>query len=197
MTDLDLPNARLAIRRRTGRHFIYLDELTLACLDSWLRERHRRWPRTPNPHLLVSQQTAADTAPVAPRYITECFAPTETSPSRLRQDRILDEARSHCRPCAPHAAVRHLRHYGHEVRLHRAPRTPVGTRQVATGLAGGARPRRGGARLGSRQAARKQGLHVPLGRGRVHGKPEPLASPPGSLRLKAAGQAPRQEFGGS
>ncbi len=34
MTDLDLPNARLAIRRRTGRHFIYLDELTLACLDS-------------------------------------------------------------------------------------------------------------------------------------------------------------------
>ena len=34
MTDLDLPNARLAIRRRTGRHFIYLDELTLACLNS-------------------------------------------------------------------------------------------------------------------------------------------------------------------
>jgi hypothetical protein len=32
MTDLDLPNARLAIRRRAGRHFIYLDELTLACL---------------------------------------------------------------------------------------------------------------------------------------------------------------------
>jgi len=93
MTDLDLPNARLAIRRRTGRHFIYLDELTLACLDSWLRERHRRWPRTPNPHLLISQQTAADTTPVAPRYIDECFAPTEASPSRLRQDRILDEAR--------------------------------------------------------------------------------------------------------
>ena len=34
MTDLDLPNARLAIRRRTGRHFIYLDELTLAYLNS-------------------------------------------------------------------------------------------------------------------------------------------------------------------
>jgi hypothetical protein len=93
MTDLDLPNARLAIRRRAGRHFIYLDELTLACLDAWLRERHRRWPRTPNPHLLISQQTAADTTPVAPRYVDECFAPTETSPSRLRQDRILDEAR--------------------------------------------------------------------------------------------------------
>jgi site-specific recombinase XerC len=93
MTDLDLPNARLAIRRRTGRHFVYLDKLTLACLDAWLRERHRRWPRTPNPHLLISQQTAADTTPVAPRYIDECFGPTETSPSRLRQDRILDEAR--------------------------------------------------------------------------------------------------------
>jgi hypothetical protein len=93
MTDLDLPNARLTIRRRTGRHFIYLDELTLACLDTWLRERQRRWPRTPNPHLLISQQTAADTTPVAPRYIDECFAPTETSPSMFRQDRILDEAR--------------------------------------------------------------------------------------------------------
>jgi hypothetical protein len=93
MTDLDLLNARLAIRRRAGHHFIYLDELTFACLDAWLRERHRRWPRTPNPHLLISQQPSADTTPVAPRYIDECFAPTETSPSRLRQDRILDEAR--------------------------------------------------------------------------------------------------------
>lgn len=27
------------------------------------------------------------------RYIDECFAPTETSPSMFRQDRILDEAR--------------------------------------------------------------------------------------------------------
>jgi len=34
MTDLDLPNARLSIRRRTGLHFIYLDELTLVRLGA-------------------------------------------------------------------------------------------------------------------------------------------------------------------
>jgi hypothetical protein len=43
--------------------------------------------------LLVSQQTAADTTPVEPRYIEERFAPTGISPSRLRRDRIFDEAR--------------------------------------------------------------------------------------------------------
>lgn len=98
MADLDLPRARITIRSDAGRRILYLDELTLRCLDEWLRERHSRWPRTPNPHLLVSQQTTADTTPVGSRFIAECFAPTGITAMRLRQDRILDEARQTADP---------------------------------------------------------------------------------------------------
>jgi integrase len=98
MADLDLPRARITIRQDAGRRVLYLDELTLQCLDEWLRERHSRWPRTPNPHLLISQQTAADTEPVAPRMIALCFTPTGFTATRLRQDRILDEARHSADP---------------------------------------------------------------------------------------------------
>jgi hypothetical protein len=61
---------------------------------TWLRDRHRRWPRTANPYLLVSQQTAADDRlpPVSTMVINDIFRPLGLSPSRLRQDRILDEA---------------------------------------------------------------------------------------------------------
>jgi integrase len=44
MADLDLPRARITIRSDAGRRILYLDELTLRCLDEWLRERHSRWP---------------------------------------------------------------------------------------------------------------------------------------------------------
>jgi hypothetical protein len=37
---------------------VFLDELTLQLLTAWLRERHRRWPASANPHLLVSRRTA-------------------------------------------------------------------------------------------------------------------------------------------
>lgn len=62
---------------------------------TWLSERHRRWPMTANSHLLVSQQTAVmDTGPpVARELIHLVFRPLGLSPSKLRQDRILDEAR--------------------------------------------------------------------------------------------------------
>ncbi len=98
MADLDLPRARITIRSDAGRRILYLDELTLRCLDEWLRERHSRWPRTPNPHLLVSQQTTADTTPVGSRFIADCFAPTGITAMRLRQDRIPDEARQTADP---------------------------------------------------------------------------------------------------
>jgi hypothetical protein len=50
--DLDLPGGSLLVRRDLGRHTVYLDELTHTLAIAWLRERHRRWPRTANPHLL-------------------------------------------------------------------------------------------------------------------------------------------------
>jgi site-specific recombinase XerC len=95
LADLDLSHEMLTVRRDLGRHTVYLDELTRILATAWLRERHRRWPRTANPHLLVSQQTAAmDTfPPVSSMVMTDIFRPLGLSPSKLRQDRILDEAK--------------------------------------------------------------------------------------------------------
>ncbi len=95
MAGLDLPGGSLLIRRGLGRHTVYLDELTRTLAIAWLRERHRRWPATANPHLLISQQTAAmDTLPpISSMVMNEIFRPLGLTPSRLRQDRILDEAR--------------------------------------------------------------------------------------------------------
>ena len=95
LADLDLPGGRLLVRRSLALHTVYLDDLARALAIAWLRERHRRWPATANPHLLISQQTAAmDTLPpVSSMGMTEIFRPLGLAPSRLRQDRILDEAR--------------------------------------------------------------------------------------------------------
>jgi integrase len=95
LADLDLSRGHLIVRRDTGRHTVYLDELTHTLAIAWLLERHRRWPVTANPHLLVSQQTAADdmVPPVSGLVIALIFEPLCLSPSKLRQDRILEEAR--------------------------------------------------------------------------------------------------------
>lgn len=95
LEDLDLPRGRLAVRRPTGTHTIYLDGLSLELMTGWLRERHRSWPLTRNPHLLVTRHTATDTAgpPVAPTVLDAIFGGLGLTPSQVRQDRILDEAR--------------------------------------------------------------------------------------------------------
>ena len=100
LADLDLPGGRLLVRRSLALHTVYLDDLTRALAIAWLRERHRRWPATANPHLLVSQQTAAMNAlpPVSSMVMNEIFRPLGLTPSGLRQDRILDEARQTADP---------------------------------------------------------------------------------------------------
>ena len=92
--DLDLSAGRLIVRRSTGQHSVYLDDLTHAHAIAWLRERRRRWPLTVNPHLLATAQTADDTRnpQIALTVIDAIFQKLGLSPSRLRQDRILDEA---------------------------------------------------------------------------------------------------------
>ncbi|MHC3388774.1 hypothetical protein ACLQ2E_04845 [Streptomyces lavendulocolor] len=93
LTDLDLSRERLTVRRPGKRHIIYLDELTYRCASAWLRERHRRWPVTTNPHLLINRWTAVDTthSPIGATF-AEFFRPTGLTMSTLRQDRIRDEA---------------------------------------------------------------------------------------------------------
>ncbi|MCX4957436.1 hypothetical protein [Streptomyces virginiae] len=93
LTDLDLSRERLVVRRPGKRHIIYLDELTYRCASAWLRERHRRWPVTTNPHLLINRWTAVDTthSPIGTTF-TAIFRPTGLTMPTLRQDRIRDEA---------------------------------------------------------------------------------------------------------
>lgn len=95
LADLDLPAARLHVTRHsTRRHTVYLDELTHTLAVDWLRQRHRLWPRTTNPYLLVSQITAADPnhPPIAHTVTDAIFQRLGISPGKLRRDRILDEA---------------------------------------------------------------------------------------------------------
>ncbi|WP_454607320.1 hypothetical protein [Streptomyces tendae] len=93
LADLDLSHERLIVRRPGKRHIIYLDELTYRCASAWLRERHRRWPVTTNPHLLINRWTAVDTthSPIGTTF-TAIFRPTGLTMPTLRQDRIRNEA---------------------------------------------------------------------------------------------------------
>jgi hypothetical protein len=95
LEDLDLPRGQLAVRRPTGTHTAYLDDLSRTLITGWLRERHRCWPLTRNPHLLVTRHTAVDTAgpPIALTVLDAIFGELGLTPSQVRQDRILDEAR--------------------------------------------------------------------------------------------------------
>ena len=96
LDDLDRARGRLRVRRR-GRldHIIYLDEFTSELATAWLRDRHQRWPRTGNTHLLVSRVSATDET--GPRMSTEVtktvFERVGISARKLREDRIYDEAR--------------------------------------------------------------------------------------------------------
>jgi hypothetical protein len=60
LDDLDRHRGRLTVARAGRTHVVYLDELTLNLATAWLQERTRRWPRTTNPHLLLTQQSATD-----------------------------------------------------------------------------------------------------------------------------------------
>jgi hypothetical protein len=126
--DLDLASGTLAIRRGHRRRTVYLDEVTAALASQWLRHRHQRWPASRNPHLMVSQQTAADTGPVGTNTLWNMFQPLGVRPDRLRQDRILDEARHTADPVH---RLRHQREHRHLLRPRRPPRPPGGHPQVA------------------------------------------------------------------
>ncbi len=124
--DLDLQVGTLIIQWDLARHTVYFDEVTHSVAIACLRDRCR-WPRTANPHLLVSGQTAGmDTRPpISSMVMNDIFKPHGLSASKLRQDRILDEAKHTLDPVSPHARGRHLRQDRHEVRLRRPPRTAL------------------------------------------------------------------------
>lgn len=93
--DLDLAAGRLTVRRGSWRHTVFLDDLSHQVAADWITERHRRWPGTTNPHLLVSQQSAMHTGhpPISTSMFDHVFRRAGLTMQQVRQDRILYEAR--------------------------------------------------------------------------------------------------------
>ncbi|MCP2314651.1 site-specific integrase [Kitasatospora paracochleata] len=91
---LDLAGGRLHLHHGGPRRTVILDELTLTLIRQMLHERHHRWPLCPNPHLIVSQITAADPTgpPACSGFFYDLYTATGTPAGRLRRDRVLDEA---------------------------------------------------------------------------------------------------------
>jgi integrase len=87
LDDVDLGNRRLTIAG-TPRP---LDDLTHRVILDWLRHRSSRWPRTANPHLLISKETALRHGPVSATFILDLRG-QPASLERLRIDRQLEEA---------------------------------------------------------------------------------------------------------
>ncbi|WP_079191889.1 hypothetical protein [Streptomyces sp. CB00455] len=99
LVDLDLAHGRATIRRALNRRTIHLDPFTHQLAADWLAERHRRWPASTNPYLLTTGRTAfaASAPPVDVRTVRGVF-PKGMSLDVVRQDRILDEARTSTDP---------------------------------------------------------------------------------------------------
>ncbi|MGW1551117.1 hypothetical protein [Streptomyces sp. NPDC002346] len=95
LTNVDLAHGTLTIRRGIRRRVVRLEPFTHQLIADWLTERHARWPASTNPHLLVTGRTALSTT-AAPPDVTAIRGvfPKGMSLDVLRQDRILDEARS-------------------------------------------------------------------------------------------------------
>jgi hypothetical protein len=91
LNDVDLGNRRLTIAGVARP----LDDLTHRLLRDWLSYRHRRWPHTANPHLIINKQTASSTRPVSDNALTAPFRRRAATLEALRVDRQLDEALTH------------------------------------------------------------------------------------------------------
>ncbi|MEU0048212.1 hypothetical protein [Streptomyces werraensis] len=94
MTAPDLAHTTLTLQLRGQPHTVYLDTLTRHLLDTWLQERHRQWPASPNPHLLVTTHSAHHPAlpPVSYCALRRAFDRTGITPRQMWSDRVLDEA---------------------------------------------------------------------------------------------------------
>ena len=90
LEQLDLPNTRLDIGGATRT----MDPFTADAIGQYLAYRHTRWPRTGNPHLLVTRRTAHDQAAVSEFWLSSLLRHLPVNLRQLREDRILDEAQA-------------------------------------------------------------------------------------------------------
>lgn len=70
-----------------------LDEFTATAVRDYLAFRHQQWPRTTNPHLLVNRHSAHTTDPGSESWMDKMFRGLPVTAGKLREDRILEEAR--------------------------------------------------------------------------------------------------------
>ena len=85
--DVSLHDMLLAVRGSARP----LDAFTASAIDGYLRWRRDRWPRSANPHLIITRTTAGSTSPVNPGTIRRWLKGT-TTPTGLRQSCLLGEA---------------------------------------------------------------------------------------------------------
>jgi len=100
LTDVNLKNRTIAVRRDLHIHIVYLDDLSTRLVADWLRERRTRWPQATNPHLLITAQTYRH--PTSPQIsytgMRSAFDQIGLLPRQLWTDRVLDEARETADP---------------------------------------------------------------------------------------------------
>ena len=87
LQDVALREGRLRVRGDARP----LDSFTAQAIAGYLRYRYRRWPRTANPHLIVTRLTCNGLSPIDPGTVKRWLKGVAT-PARLRQSRLLDEA---------------------------------------------------------------------------------------------------------
>ncbi|HKT05625.1 MAG TPA: hypothetical protein VJT31_39435 [Rugosimonospora sp.] len=87
LSDVDLPNRRL----RTGDTDRPLDEHTAAAIGDYLAHRRSRWPRTANPHLLVTRRSAHGTEPVGSYWLIKQLRGLPVTIRQMREDRVIDD----------------------------------------------------------------------------------------------------------
>jgi hypothetical protein len=90
LDQIDLPNLRLDPNGNRRA----LASFTAAALTEYLDYRHNRWPDTGNPHLLLTRRTAHKRGPVSAYWFATLFRGLPATAAQLREDRILDEART-------------------------------------------------------------------------------------------------------
>ncbi|MEU8103614.1 site-specific integrase [Nonomuraea muscovyensis] len=88
LDDIDLPRRHI----RLSGHHKKLSEFAHRALVDWLHDRQRKWPHTPNRHVLISWKSAAGTEPVSDYYLTWRLLLLGIQLEQIRGDRVLQEA---------------------------------------------------------------------------------------------------------
>ncbi len=92
LEQIDLPNDRVTLRGVDRP----LDAYTRSAVADYLRLRQQTWPRTRNPHLIVTKHTAHEGGAATHNWMSAWLRELGLTITQLRMDRILEEAIATC-----------------------------------------------------------------------------------------------------